>query len=76
MQLEAESLGLGTVWIQMRKRFSQTSNSEEHVRKLLNIPENYGVVCLLAVGYKNETLRSYEYDDIDVSKAHYKAFKQ
>lgn len=74
MQLAAEDLGLGSVWIQMRKRFSETGDSEDEVRKVLNIPENYGVLCILAVGYKNENPPSHDYNDIDVSKVHYEKF--
>lgn len=71
LQLEAEYLGLGTVWIQMRKRFSELGESEDEVRKLLNIPENYGVLCIIALGYKNEIKRPYVESDIDFSKIKY-----
>lgn len=74
IQLEAENLGLGTVWIQMRKRFSDLDSSETEVRKVLNIPEKYGVLCIIAVGYKNEIKNSYNENDIDNSKLHYGKF--
>lgn len=74
MQLALEGLGLGSVWIQMRKRFSESDDSENEARKVLNIPENYGVLCILAVGYKNENPPSHDYNDIDVSKVHYEKF--
>lgn len=74
MQLAAEDLGLGTVWIQMRKRFSEFGDSEDEVKKVLNIPENYGVLCILAVGFKNENPPSHDFNDIDVSKVHYEKF--
>ncbi len=74
LQLEAENLGLGTVWLQIRKRFNEFDDSEKQVRKLLNIPENYGVLCIIAVGYKNEIISSYDEKDIDISKAHFESF--
>lgn len=74
MQLAAEELGLGTVWIQMRKRFSDSGDSENEVRKLLNIPENYGVLCILAVGFKNENTNSYNINNIDASRIHNNKF--
>ena len=41
MQLEAEKLGLGSCWVQIRLRESnQGMSSEEYVRKLLGIPEH------------------------------------
>lgn len=74
MQLAAEDLGLGTVWIQMRKRFSETKDAEDEVRNVLNIPENYGVLCILAFGYKNENPPAHNLNDIDSSKVHYEKF--
>lgn len=70
IQLEAEDLGLGTVWIQIRKRFGALDSSETEVRRVLNIPENYGVLCIIAVGYKNEIKNPYKENDIDNSKVH------
>ncbi len=55
IQLQAEALGLGSVWIQVRGR--QTADgtpSDEHIRALLNIPDNIGIVCVLAIGHKAE----------------------
>jgi nitroreductase len=74
IQLEAENLGLGSVWIQMRNRFSQSGDSESEVRQLLNIPEHYGVLCIIALGYKDESRRSYGEEDIDFSKVRYEKF--
>lgn len=74
VQLEAENLGLGTVWIQMRKRFSEEGDSENEVKELLNIPEQYGVLCIIAVGYKSESIRPYVEGDIDFSKVKFEKF--
>ncbi|MFA9423458.1 MAG: nitroreductase family protein [Sedimentibacter sp.] len=74
LQLEAEDLGLGTCWMQIRKRFSELGDSEKEVKNLLNIPENYGVLCIMAIGYKNEIISCYDETDIDVSKVHYENF--
>lgn len=76
MQLEAEQLDLGSVWIQMRKRFNEIGDSEDEVRKLLNIPENYGVLCIIALGYKDEVKKPYEEKDIDFSKVKYEAYQK
>jgi nitroreductase len=48
MDLTATSEGLGTCWI--------GSFNERQVKKLLNIPERYGVIALLALGYRRETV--------------------
>ena len=43
MMLEAASIGLGTVWI--------SYFDKDKARALLNIPENYEMLCMLYVGY-------------------------
>jgi nitroreductase len=43
MTLKAVELGLGSCWI--------GAFSQEEVKKILNIPDNYKVVALLPIGY-------------------------
>ena len=74
IQLTAEDMGLGTVWIQMRKRFSDYGDSENEVRKVLNIPEKFGVLCIIAVGHKNENMAPYTDNDVEESRVHYNKF--
>ena len=51
--LQAEDLGLGACWIQTRNRQSADGQSTEKiVKSLLGIPEERGVVCIIAVGHK------------------------
>lgn len=54
MQLEAESLGLGSTWVQMRLRSNAGNDAGANVRQVLALPEYYGVLCVLAVGHKDE----------------------
>lgn len=71
MQLEAEKLGLGSCWIQIRARQSnQGMGSEEYVRKLLGIPEHMAVLAILAVGYPAETKPAHTLDEVDQAKIH------
>lgn len=70
MQLVAENLSLGSVWIQMRCRQSTNGGSEAAVREVLNIPEKYGVSCLLAIGHKAEERAPYKDEDADFNRVH------
>ncbi len=72
MFIEVEKLGLGHVWIQLRNRTSGTEDSEEAVRKVLNIPGHMGVLCILCIGHKDEIKLPNE--NIDLEKAHHNAF--
>ncbi len=71
MQLEAEQQGLGSTWIQVRLRQNKEGvSSEQIVRELLDIPEKFGVVCILAVGHKDEEKAAYTEADADLNKVH------
>lgn len=70
MQLEAEQLGLGSCWVQIRMRESnQGVTGAQYLRGLLKIPENMGVLCVLAVGYPKKTLPEH-IGNIDRKKIH------
>ena len=64
MQLQAEDLGLGSCWIQVRGRFtSEGIPSEEYVQEQLGMPGELPVVCILTFGDKDEVRR-----EVDPSK--------
>lgn len=69
VQLEAEKLGLGSCWIQIRNRSNAAGlSSEDQVRGILGIPERFGVVCILAIGYPAETKPPRTEDELDMSR--------
>ena len=52
MQYQAEELGLGTCWIQMRGRgLSDGTSADTVIRGILHLPETQQVLCVLAVGH-------------------------
>ena len=52
LQLTAQSLELGSCWIQIRNRqHSEKISSEKYIQKLLNIPENFRVLSVITIGY-------------------------
>lgn len=58
MQLQAEALGIGSCWIQVRNRFSEDDEpAQDMVQRLLEIPEYLPVECIITFGYKNEERR-------------------
>ena len=53
MQYQAEELGLGSCWVQMRGRgLSDGTSADTVVRGILDIPDNLNVLCVIAVGHK------------------------
>lgn len=72
IQLTSESLGLGSCWIQVRERFNASKESvEDYVKKILTIPENYRVECMLAIGYPDEKKQAYTEEGLPYNKVHY-----
>jgi nitroreductase len=55
IQLAAESLGLGTCWIQIRGRAQAPDRtSQDYVAELLRLPPGMMVEAMVAVGYPGE----------------------
>ena len=55
MQYQAEELGLGSCWVQMRGRgLSDGTSADTVIRGILDIPENLNVLCVIAIGHKVE----------------------
>ncbi len=54
-QMTAQSLGLGSCWVQVRnRRFDDQTTSEQYIQKLLHIPEHIKVESIIAIGYPAE----------------------
>lgn len=55
IQLEAETLGLGSCWGQIRRRMkSQELSSSDYLKTQLGLEEDCEVLSIVAVGYKAE----------------------
>ncbi len=69
IQLAAEDMGLGSCWIQIRKRMhSKGKTSEEYVRELLDIPGNYKAASVIAIGYPEEKREPQNEDELMFEK--------
>ena len=59
MQLQAEDLGLGSCWAQMRGRgLSDGTSADTVIRGVLDIPENMSCLCVLAFGQMSASHRT------------------
>ena len=69
--LQAEDLGLGACWVQVRGRKTQDGgDSEQYVRRLLGVPEGHGVCCLVAVGHKGMERKPQNEDRLKWERVH------
>ncbi len=75
LHLAATSMGLGSCWIQIRKRmYDQTKTSQEYIRELLKIPENFKVESIVAIGYPAESKPSHKKESLPYDKIHFDFF--
>lgn len=52
LQLTAQSLQLGSCWIQIRNRmYSEHISSEKYIQQILHIPDNFKILSIISVGY-------------------------
>ena len=55
LHLEATDLGLGSCWVQIRKReHTEGVSSEKYVQKLLGLRDGMAVEAIVAIGYGRE----------------------
>jgi nitroreductase len=70
--IQAESIGLGSCWIQIRKRMhDQTTTAQAYIRSILNIPKNLNVESIVAIGYPAEKKPPHRKEDLQYKKVHY-----
>ncbi len=75
IQLTAQTLDLGSCWIQVRTRLrSDGQQSEEYIKELLEIPEKFTVECIIAIGYPGEEKKPYDENQLLIDKLHYDSF--
>ncbi len=75
IQLAAESLGLGTCWIQIRNRMhGDAVTAGEYIAKLLNIPPHIQVESIIALGYPAEEKKPHGTHTLRYEKVHHNRY--
>ena len=73
MQLQAEDLGLGSCWVQIRGRATADGeSSEELVRGILDIPSHLRVLCLVAFGHAADERKPQDEERLKWEQVHVK----
>ena len=77
MQYQAEELGLGSCWVQMRARgLDDGTPADEVIRGILNIPANYSVLCIVAFGHKADERKPQNEDNLKWENVHIGKFSE
>lgn len=75
MHLMADSLGLGSCWIQGRLRNApQGESTEVYLRNLLGFPENYRLEAVLSLGMPQNHPPKQELSSLPLQKVHWGKF--
>ncbi|ULB34431.1 MULTISPECIES: nitroreductase family protein [Proteiniphilum] len=76
MQLQAEELGIGSCWVQVRNRYySDKVSSGDYINELLQIPMPIEVLCVIAFGKKEKEKAPADPDNLHWEKVHIEFFK-
>ena len=75
IQLAAEELGLGSCWVQIRRRSDAAGNlAEDNVRSILGIPGHYAVLSIVGVGHKARETKPFDEEKLQWEKVHIGSF--
>lgn len=75
IQLQAEDLGLGSCWIQLRERFSPDGTpSNEYVHDVLELPLHLQALSIVALGHKGMERKPFNEDRLQWEKVHINKF--
>ena len=72
--LAAEQYDLGACWVHIRNRMGQRKTSDEEIRTLLNVPDAYTILNLIAIGEKGVNKKAYSDIDLHTENVHYDRF--
>lgn len=71
MQLQAEELGIGSCWVQLRNRsYSDLMTAGEYVNDLLDVPMPLEPLCVIAFGRKEKERASADINTLCWEKVH------
>jgi nitroreductase len=75
IQLQAEDLGLGSCWVQVRERFTATGMpSDEFVHGILDIPLQLQILSVIAIGHKAMERKPFNEEHLQWEKIHINKF--
>lgn len=75
LQLQAEDMGLGSCWVQIRERFTASGvPSDEYVREVLDIPLQLQVLSLVVIGHKGMERKPFSEEHLQWEKIHLNKF--
>lgn len=76
MQLQAEDIGIGSCWVQVRKReLDENIEAADYVREALEIPMPYEVLSIITFGKKQKVRKPNDVEGLPWENVHIGEFK-
>lgn len=76
IQVTAQSLELGSCWIQVRERKNSNGDSIENiVKNILKISTEFRIESMIAIGYPDEEKEPHNESSLVFDKIHYNSYK-
>lgn len=77
LQLQAEDLGLGSCWVQVRERFTATGiPSNDYVHDVLGLPLPLQVLSVIAIGRKGMERKPFDEEKLQWEKIHLNKYEE
>ena len=76
IHLAAHDMGLGSCWIQIRRREHNASKSADtYVKELLGLPDNIMIESLIAIGYPDEVKQGHKKETLHLKKVSFNRYE-
>jgi nitroreductase len=73
--LEAVNQGLGTCFVQVYgSKRDDGEDAEKYVRKILDVPDDLGILCLMPLGYPKNELPEHSEAEFEKEKIHFEKY--
>lgn len=77
VQLAAQAVGLGSCWVQIRGRaHADGKPSEDHVRRILGVPDAFAVESIVSIGYPAEKKAGIPKEALDTADIRFNRWEQ
>ena len=71
MQLQAEDLGLGSCWVQIRNRYTAVGESaQDFISGIVSLPPEQMILCAITLGHKAEERKPFDLEKLKWEKVH------
>lgn len=76
IQLQAEDLGLGSCWVQVRNRYTVDDlSANSYIHEVLDIPLQLEVLSIIAVGHKGQERKPFDEENLQWEKVHINRYR-